>query len=195
MEHRSLKPAFWGNAVGEVQNAAGFPLFKEVNLVWSKPALWRKGQKRPPISENEPFLYSLVWNHGNSRAKDHILYVGLTRSPNTRFGNHRTAKEIVDLRGSVGLTYAKVDFIRGRDKIRRIKQALEEVEHLIIWAVYQDLWNVRKLYTLPGMGKNRGNTWHIRNAGYRFSGRMPREIIYPWMLVNPGRNLTAKNRG
>ena len=51
--------------------------------------------------------------------------------------------------------------------------ALEEIEHLLIWAVDEHLENERKMFTLPGMGSNGGEAWHIRNTGYRFSGRMP----------------------
>lgn len=74
--------------------------------------------------------------------------------------------------------------MRGRNKEARTEQALEEIEHLLIWTVWHDLENERKNFTLPGMGtKTPGTAWLIENVGYEFSGRMPREILYPWMLV------------
>jgi hypothetical protein len=42
------------------------------------------------------------------------------------------------------------------------------------------------------MGANGGDAWHVINTGYQFSGQMPKEIVYPWMLVKPGRNRIRK---
>jgi hypothetical protein len=190
-----VRHADWGDAVEDVQNSAGSPLYRRVDLNWTRPTEWRKDQRVPAFDDSEPFLYALVRNHPNSKTKDHIAYIGLTESPKTRFGNHKTAKAIVSQAGSVGFSYAKLDSIRGRNKLDRIHYALEEIEHLLIWAVPpEDLWNQKKQYTLPGMGSNGGNAWHVVNGGYRVSGRMPKEIVFPWMLVRPGRNLTAKRK-
>ncbi len=68
---------------------------------------------------------------------------------------------------------------------------MEEIEHLLIWAL-DPPYNDRKNYTLPGMGKHRANAWHLENIGFRFAGQMPREIVFPWMLVKPGRNRSQK---
>ena len=146
----------------------------------------------PEFGTDEPFLYALIRNHGNSRTKDHIEYIGLTKSPLRRFGNHKKAKAIVNKSGDVGFSYAVIDFIKGKNKIDRISRALEEIEHLLIWAVGDELENQQKMVTLPGMGINRGNAWQILNKGYRFSGRMPMEIVFPWMLVRPGRDRSLK---
>lgn len=192
MTIRRLRPADWADDIAEIQNAAGNQLFKSVVLNWSRPSTWTKDMRVPSFDTEEPFLYALVRNHGNSKTKDHIEYIGLTKSPSTRFGNHKTAKAIVNRRGAVGFSYAEIDFIQGRNKVERISRALEEIEHLLIWAIPDELENQRKMFTLPGMGKNRGNAWQIHNKGYRFSGRMPMEIVFPWMLIRPGRDQTAK---
>jgi hypothetical protein len=42
------------------------------------------------------------------------------------------------------------------------------------------------------MAKHRANAWHLENIGFRFAGQMPREIVFPWMLVKPGRNRSQK---
>ena len=68
---------------------------------------------------------------------------------------------------------------------------MEEIEHLLIWAL-DPANNTNKNYTLPGMGQRRGNAWHIKNSGYRFAGQMPREIVFPWMLVKVGRDRSKK---
>lgn len=187
-----LKPAYWADEVAHVQNAAGNPLFKQVELNWSKPTLWTSDMSLPKFDCSDPFLYALVRNHGNSQTKDHIVYIGLTTAPVSRFGNHTTAKGIVARKGQVGFSYAPIDFVSGKNKIERLSYALEQLEHLLIWAVDEHLENEKKMFTLPGMGANGGEAWHITNTGYRFSGRMPREIVYPWMLVKNGRNSYEK---
>lgn len=187
-----MKAADWAAEPGHVQNSAGFPLYHRVELVWTKPVQWLKSQRVPDFSTSEPFLYVLVRDHGRAHTRDHIEYVGLTTSPGTRFGNHKKAREIVRRRGTVLFSYAPITFIRGRDRVKRVKRALEEIEHLLIWAIPEHLENDKKQYTLPGMGKNGGEAWHILNKGYRFRGRMPLEIVYPWMLLKSGRNRTAR---
>ena len=37
-----------------------------------------------------------------------------------RFGNHETARRIVNKRGEVKFSYAPIDFIRGRNQIERV---------------------------------------------------------------------------
>jgi hypothetical protein len=65
------------------------------------------------------------------------------------------------------------------------------LEHLFIWSLWPEL-NEKKTSTLPGMGSKPGRAWHIMNEGHRFAGRMPREIVYPWMLIKPGRDRSSK---
>ncbi|MEJ0063291.1 MAG: GIY-YIG nuclease family protein [Alphaproteobacteria bacterium] len=155
-----------------------------------RPTVWERGKNTPQFNTKEPFIYALIRNHGRYRTKNNIVYVGLTNSPETRFGNHEKARSIAKKRGRTEFSYAPIDFITHRDKLKRIDKAMEEIEHLLIWALGFEfnLRNERKQFTLPGMGKNGANAWHIKNTGYRFSGRMPREIVFPWMIVKVGRN-------
>ena len=112
-----------------------------------------------------------------------IEYIGLTRRPRARFANHATGRRVVKKYGEVHLVYAPVP-VSGRNWETNQKRALEEIEHLLIWATWRHLVeNERKLYTLPGMGQVRGNAWHIYNVGFPSELHMPKEIIYPWMLV------------
>lgn len=188
-----FKLAQWAGHPAYLENAAGNPLFKEVQLDWKTPTAWAKDQRVPTYDDAEAFIYVLLRDHGRSKRRDQIVYVGLTASPHTRFGDHKKAKQIVAQHGRVRFTYAPVDFIQGRNRIERRKAALEELEHLIIWSVPDTyLRNEKKMYTLPGLGSNGGNAWHVRNTGYRFSGQMPREIVYPWMMVAPGRDRSLK---
>lgn len=169
-----------------------FLYIRPPELVWSEPRLWPKGSSAPISADDGPCVYALVRNHGSQLVRDKIVYIGLTSGPQTCFSNHPKAEEIVNRRGRTCLSIAPVDFIRGKNSIERQSDALEEIEHLLIWALWPSLENDRKMSTLPGMGTNGGDAWHILNAGYRFSGRMPREIIFPWMLVKPGRDRSAK---
>lgn len=192
MSIRGMRPADWGDVPGDVQNAAGNPLFNLVRLVWRRPTPWVKSSSTPIFEIDEPFIYALTYDHGNSPVRDRIEYIGLTSSPNTRFGNHKTAKEIVRRRGRVGFTYAPINFVMGRNRESRTKRAMEEIEHLLIWAAPDYLWNDKKQFTMPGMGIHGGRPWHIVNEGYRFRGQMPREIVYPWMLLRCGRNCATR---
>ncbi|WP_133636919.1 hypothetical protein [Zavarzinia compransoris] len=192
MTIKHLRPVEWAENISDIQNTAGNSTFKSVELVWTKPSPWTKDMRVPDFKTDEPFLYALIRNHGNSRTRDQIEYIGLTKSPLTRFGNHEVARSIVKKRGEVGFSYAVIDFVTGKNRIDRISRALEDIEHLLIWAVDGKLENQKKMRTLPGMGANGGNAWHIKNKGYRFSGRMPMEIVFPWMLIRPGRDRTQK---
>lgn len=182
--------ADWGDP-SELQNSAGYPLFQEVELKWSKPTLWQVDQSVPDFDTNDPFLYILLRNHGNLSTKNKIEYVGLTIAPRSRFGNHPQAREIRNKRGETLFSYAPI-IMHGKNKAARTKRTLEEIEHLLIWALPFDLENEKKQFTLPGLGSKGGNAWHISNTGFRFSGRMPRKIIYPWMVVEHGRDRSAK---
>jgi len=189
---RGIRPADWGDAPSDVLNAAGNPLFNLVQLNWQEPTPWEKGQSKPTFGKDEPFIYALTYDHGSSPVRDRIEYIGLTASPKTRFGNHKTAREIVAKHGRVQFSYAPIDFVKGRNREARTKATMEEIEHLLIWAAPDYLWNDKKQFTMPGMGTNGGRAWHIINKGYRFRGQLPREIIYPWMILRCGRNRASR---
>ena len=182
----------WADNVEDVCNSKNFPLFKVARLHWSTPTVWHRTERLPTFDTDQPFLYALIDNHHRARQKDKIVYVGLTTNPKTRFGNHEKAIAIRDHKSETTFSYATIDFIKGRNRLERIESALEEIEHLLIWAIGDHLINERKQFTLPGMGTNGANAWQILNEGHRFSGRMPREIVYPWMIVKPGRDRSIK---
>ena len=184
-------PADWGAAIEDVCNKAGNPLYKQATLTWSNPRTWDKGTEAPVTNEDDASIYAIVRNHGRSKTRDIIEYIGLTTDPEKRFRNHQTARDIVEMRGTVGISFAPISFIKGRNKSANRKRALEEIEHILIWAL-EPRHNQKKNYTLPGMGKNGGNAWHIINDGYRFAGKMPLELVFPWMLVKVGRNRSRK---
>jgi hypothetical protein len=178
-----FKIADFGSEASSIVNAQGNPLYKEVVLKWSPPILWRKGEKCPENKVEEPCVYALIRHSGHMSAGPRIEYIGLTRRPLARFANHKTGREIVKQHGQVHLTYAPVP-IKGKNHVENQKRALEEIEHLLIWAVWEEwMWNQRKLFTLPGMGTRRGNAWHIVNSDFPLTDRMPKEIVYPWMIV------------
>jgi hypothetical protein len=97
---KGLKVADWGAEVDNISDTAGKPIFKKIDLCWCKPREWRKGEPAPVDKVDTPFLYALIRNHGNSKQRDTIEYIGLTRNAKGRFGNHATAKRIVEMNGS-----------------------------------------------------------------------------------------------
>lgn len=185
------KPALWADDSQDYENSAGNPLYKKADLVWKRPTVWSKNDKFPKFDDSEAFLYALIRNDGRFKDKDRIEYIGLTSSPKRRFGNHPTARQIVSQQGKIQFSYAPIQ-VQGRERVKRLKSALEDIEHLLIWSVSDYLWNKQKVGRLPGMGANAGEAWHIVNSGYRFSGRMPREILYPSILMVPGKDRFSK---
>ena len=190
---KGYHPADWGRSPSVVENAAGKGLFRAVELNWSKPVILPKTGEVPRFQRNSPIVYAIIRDHGKRMQSDNIRYIGLTIQPKGRFAAHGTIQNLAALRGSTKFSFAVVN-IKGKNKNLRTKKALEEIEHILIWALWafdHDLKNDKKQNTLPGLGVNGGSAWHIQNVGYRFSGRMPREIVFPWMLLKVGRNRSA----
>lgn len=189
---RNFKCADWGSEIEEIANSQDHPLFREVEVTWSKPRAWIQGEAAPIDADAnvEDCLYCLVRDHHRSNVKTKIAYVGITKDPSTRFVNHHVARKLTSMRGRTSLSLGSVDF---GDYWRRggTRQALEQLEHLLIWALWPSE-NDRKVYTLPGMGAHPAKPWHVRNIGFRFAGTMPRELVYPWMLIKPGRDRSTK---
>lgn len=134
------------------------------------------------------YLYAISWDHHLAARRETIAYVGITDVLDTRFNNHPTADELRRRKRKTFLSIGHVDFGRLRNASKATRLVTEQLEHILIWALWHDLVNDRKTICLPGFGVNGGGAWHITNTGHRFSGRMPREIIYPWMLIKPGRD-------
>lgn len=191
------KPADFGASVGDIENRSGKALFKRATLVWSKPQLLDKDKCRPFFEDDRPLLYAIIRNHHKMARRNVIAYVGLSTNPTARFQNHPTAQMLAEKRGETSLSYAFLDTGRSSSRIETVRGALEQIEHILIWVLWSqhDLHNDRKLFTLPGMGMQGGGAWKVVNEGYRFSGTMPREIVYPWMLLRLGRDRSTKQTG
>ena len=171
------------------------PPFFAVTIAWSKPEPWSmKDRLALEGRVKAGLLYVIVRDHHRSGTRENVEYVGLTTNAKTRFGNHPAATALRGQRGSTTISFGKPSFGRRRDYKGDAKPALEELEHLVIWALstQHELKNEKKIWTLPGMGTNPGRAWHITNTGHRFAGRMPLEIVYPWMLLKTGRDRSVK---
>ncbi|BCW87133.1 hypothetical protein sos41_02590 [Alphaproteobacteria bacterium SO-S41] len=177
--------------VDAMRTPRGKPLFEEIGIEWSIPRIWPRGAKAPVPDEMSASkcVYAIVRNHGRQQRKNTIEYIGLASHAKNRFANHPKARELADMRGETALSFGCLSFIdrSASKKQGNIKQTLEQVEHILIHAL-QPLSNDRKVWMLPGAGKNPSRAWHIRNLGFRFSGQMPREIVFPWILIRPGRD-------
>ena len=113
---------------------------------------------------------------------------------NCRFDNHPTADLLRKRKRRTFLSIGDIDFGKLKNASAHTRQITEELEHILIWALWENLVNVNKQVCIPGFGTNGGGAWHIVNEGHRFRGRMPREIIYPWMLIKPGRDRSLKKK-
>lgn len=185
-----------GSDPASICNSQNRQLYKSVSIHWTTPEpLEKHGDIILPDEFLEPgYLYALVRNHGNSRTKDSIVYIGITNNLKQRFKNHPKVDQIRGARGQTGLSIGEIDFGSYRTaKTSGNRRAIEELEHLLIWTLWGDLWNEKKQFTLPGMGQHGGRAWDVSNEGYKFSGRMPRRIVYPWIMIDPRRDRTLKN--
>ena len=190
---RLFKPADYGWQADDLVDAQGRPTFKSATIEWSAPKLWNKDDDAPTGSHQKGCLYLLTREHHRASRRERIAYVGIASDLGSRFTNHPKAAAIAATRGDVYLSVGTVNFGTFRTAQSKPKPFLEQIEHLLIWALWTDcMLNEKKAYMLPGQGKNRGHAWHIRNVGHRFAGQMPIEIIHPWMLVKSGRNRARK---
>lgn len=185
----NYRPADWGADADGMLNSKGKRLFKQLVLNWSEPIEISKG-KSPFFEDSRPLLYAIIRDHRASKQRDKITYIGLSTDPNNRFHNHPTARNLIDRAGTTKLSFAFLDMQRS-PRIHAVKRALEDVEHILIWALWKNLENKAKFFALPGMGSTVGDRYHIINEGYQFLGQMPKEIVYPWMLV---KNRVDKSR-
>ena len=169
-----------------LSSARGGPSYQAATVSWTIPTLWKRGTKPSLPVGQASFLYIIVRDHHAAGDRDRIFYIGLTTNPRARFQNHPKAEQILARRGDCYLSVGAVAISNVKFEANRQKTALEELEHLYIWLLWnKDIENSNKQYTVPGLGQNGGHAWHITNEGYMFSGKMPREIVYPWMLVKP----------
>ena len=191
---KGYKPADWGTSPSLIENTGGSRLFKAVDLSWSKPEILPKSGEVSKFSRDDSILYAVIRDHGKQQQTDNIRYIGLTMKPKTRFVVHAPIQKLAALKGTTRFSFAVVE-TKGKNKEPRTKAALEAIEHILMWALWSDgheLDNEKKQNMLPGLGTNGSSAWQIRNSGYRFSGRMPREIVYPWMLLKAGRNRSSR---
>lgn len=170
---------------------------RRITIDWTKPLRWRPTDDGPPLPvtpQRPGFLYALSWDHHLAFRRETIAYIGITEDLGTRFREHRRAEELLARKRKTFLAVGDVDFGSRINPDESTRRVIEELEHILIWALggEQDLLNERKVLSMPGYGTQGGSAWHILNTGYRFRGQMPREIIYPWMLVKPGRNRSAR---
>lgn len=174
----------------------GKPLFQRIEITWREPVqISSDGSVR---TENEEqwyrrgYLYAIVRNHGNQTTRDRIAYIGITNDLTRRFYNHPKVDEIKNLAGKTSISIGVINIPNRRPNGTETKLIREELEHILIWVLHEDLWNETKTLVVPGQGRNGGRAFDIRNQGFKFSGRMPKRIIFPWAAVVPRRNNTSR---
>ena len=196
MSAPKLKIADFGTPPEEITNSAGRKTFRRVEVTWSRPKVWERGDS-PPIDGAEHSgvcLYAIIADHHRSASRERILYIGITTRISSRFDNHPKALALSSKKWKTALSIGSVNFCGYRTAINNPKPAIEQLEHLYVWVLIPE-YNEKNAWTFPGMGMNRGRAWHVINGGHRFAGQMPLEIIYPWILVKPGRDRSLKRSG
>ncbi|KIC56988.1 hypothetical protein RM53_10345 [Brevundimonas nasdae] len=172
--------------------------FCVATIDWSEPKPWDDDSHAPlGAAERDDALYVLVRDHWRASRKNSIVYVGMTTNLPSRFREHHCADRLRKMRGSTLLSIGNVRYSgrHGRWAAQNAGKALKQIEHILIWALPTPLENDKNQYSIPLLaGKNIADAkpWLIRREGHRFHGRMPREIVYPWMIVKPGRDRSLK---
>lgn len=192
---RGFHAAYLAATMADTRDWGPKARYLAVDVHWHSPQPWSPTDVHTVHADmDQGCLYAVVRDHHRNAHRENIVYVGITRTPRTRFYNHPKVDEIRAMRGDKTVVFGVPNFGRTRTYKEDARPALEELEHLFIWALHanHDLLNTSKMWTLPGMGSNPGRAWHITNGGHRFAGRMPREIVYPWMLVKPGRDRSKR---
>ena len=178
--------ADFGAEVAYIKNNKDKRLFRAVDVNWSPPKLWERDQDAP-VSDADyapANVYAITRHHHLEKRRENIVYVGMSLHLDKRFANHPKADLIRHLAGEIKLSVGTVTFGPWSHK-KSIKKSVEQIEHILIWALAPK-FNNKKVYSLPGFGKNGASAWHICNGGHRFAGRMPLEIVFPWMIVRRG---------
>jgi hypothetical protein len=175
-------------------------VFSVATINWTQPEEWDE-QGHPPLqaAERQDALYVLVREHGRSAQKNIIRYVGMTTALSARFNNHDCANELRAKRGQTLLSVGNVTFSGSKPRwsSSNAKLALRQIEHILIWALPPPLLNKQGQYVLPLLsGRNiaQAKPWIIKNTGHRFHGRMPLEIVFPWLLIKHGRDRSLRKK-
>jgi hypothetical protein len=196
-----FKPADYGGVPDDFVGGGQYGLFNRVELEWTRPIVWSRGDDLavPSRLAGEPGLYMGLANHPRQKDRDRIFYVGLARDlPKRLTRQHPIYKNYVDKRSSskISVSMATPRWLNIRVKDDELESVLRHLEHLLIWAVWPYLDNKQNMERIPGTSgalTKRNLPWIITNAGpYRFRGRLPRQIVFPWMLIEPGRDRSAK---
>lgn len=196
MVKTTLRAADFGQTEELWENSRGKPLFQPIEITWSKPALIDRGGAIQVKDEEallrNGYLYAIIRNHGKQLTRDKIVYIGITNDLGKRFRNHWKVDEIRGARGPTSISVGKIETPGRRLNSEQAKQLREELEHILIWVLWDDLWNDQKTMSVPGQGRNGSQAWDIANKGYKFCGRMPSRIVFPWAAIVPRRNCARK---
>lgn len=194
--HRRLRLADFGEDESLFEDAAGRPLYQPITVTWSQPVRIGRDGSLPLENESDiyknGYLYAIIRNHGNQTTRDRIAYIGITNDLKKRFRNHPKVDEIRGQYGETSISIGTIETPGKRPNGTTRKLIREEIEHLLIWVLHEDLWNDRKVLCIPGQGRNGGRALDIENRGFKFSGRMPERIVFPWIAIVPRRNGTAR---
>jgi hypothetical protein len=196
MTRRPFKAADFGQDEELWFGSSGRPMFQPVEINWSRPKILARHEKIVVDDEDEiykhGYLYAVVRNHWSQKDKDRIVYVGITNNLQLRFHNHPTIDMIKSKAGETSISLGRITTPGRRLNPEQSKLLREELEHILIWVLWDHLWNDKKLLCVPGQGQNGGQAWDVKNVGFKFSGRMPGRIVFPWAAVVPRRNNSRK---
>lgn len=200
----------WDDLIEDIENDES-KLFKTIELNWSRPQKISNTRLSPKcvpeFEDNNPRIYILTRNHHKSNEKNKIVYVGISRTPKSRFFNHPTFERWADKKSGIDISNATINvskyisrsIVDESQRAKATTELLQQIEHLLIWILQYrfELDNISNTLSLPKLRSPSNKIdkkfgWHIKNSGFRFSGRLPREILFPWIVTKIGRNRSSK---
>ena len=164
-----------------ISGANGRKYYRQATITWSRPRLWHSWQDEfdvPPSWSGEGGVYAFIRSHWRQNDEMRLAYIGKAINFNKRLTRAHNHFDIVERRGDTSVSCGRIAF----DRIRSHAGHYLEIEDVIKFCVHDWLENTQGFESLPGFrkGQPRAMTpWVITNKGYRFSGLMPRRIVYP----------------
>lgn len=169
----------------DISGYSGRNYFRIATITWSRPRIWAPDEpafRVPDGWAGQGGIYAFIRSHWSQHDKNKICYIGKAISFSKRLTRRHQHFDLVGKRGDTSVSCGRIAFSRIRSAVGHYL----EVEDIVKFVVHSNLENTHGFESLPGFRKGQPHAmtpWLIINKGYRFNGKMPRRIMYPWIGV------------
>lgn len=164
----------------DVSGVSGRKYYRLATITWSRPSLWVPGYNFDVPNEwtGRGGVYAFLRRHWRQADGQRIAYIGKALNFSTRLTTKHDHYDIVERQGDTLVSCGRVAFTR----IQSRPGYYLEIEDIVKFSVFRYVENRQGFESLPGFRASQPRAmapWVITNHGYRFSGLMPRRIVYP----------------